>query len=111
MSNDFSIDVRVQVPRRRYKTLRAQAQAQRTTVEQLLRALVIEVVPEAVEVPPMTPAERDAYITRRNGEGAIDSVIAAELGMGKTTVAYRRDRLGLPPRGIRKNQKNEEVAS
>lgn len=110
--DDFSVDVRVQVPRRRYKTLRAQANAERTDVAQLLRALVIEMVPESPEPLRLTPAERDEYIRCRNGEGAIDAVIAQEIGLGRAQTAYRRRVvLGLPPRGIRKTAESSEQAS
>lgn len=106
--DDFSVAVRVQVPRRRFKTLHAQAVANGTDVAQLLRKLVIEVVPEAVEARRLSSAERNEYIRRRNAEGANDAVIAAELGCGQSTVTDRRNRMGLPP--VRKHTR-EEAAS
>lgn len=107
--DDFSVDVRVQVPRRRFKTLRREAERQGTDVSRLLRALVIESVAEAPEPLYLTGPERDAYICRRNEEGAIDAVIAEELGLSKTQTAHRRALLGLPANGRKKTR--EQVVS
>ena len=96
--DDFDIAIHVRIPRRRFKTLYLQAEKQHTTVAHLIRAVVITAIPETAGTPTvkqMSNEERNAYITRRNGEGVPDRQIARELKQSSGSVTRQRARLGL----------------
>lgn len=103
--DDFDVPVLVQIPRQRFKTLNREAIKQGVEVSSLLRALVIKVIPEAPIPLTLTVEERDDYIRLRNGEGALDSEIAAEIGLSNTQTAFLRKKLELPSNGRVKRAK------